>query len=285
MLRQRALATLKQGVIPARPLTLLGARLSVGSLRSSALRTQNTVQARTLSTSLLPKRPQSKSHQNVHLHNSRVYATEASNAPPVKQRSRFVRALYKTFAFAGFTVITTGVLVIAFFLYDASTYKDEVEGYDIPIPEIALNPRRGGPKNLPIAEYLVDDGDSEEQARQMAKPKLVVLGCGWGSVALLKNINPDNYHVTVISSNNYFLYTPLLPSATVGTLELRSLIEPVRKIVARIKGHFLQAKADSVDFSAKLVEVSQTLPNGETRNFYLPYDKLVIAVGMFIHRP
>lgn len=194
-----------------------------------------------------------------------------------------MRALYKMFAFAGFSVITTGGLIIAFFLYDASTYKDEVEAHDIPIPEIALNPRRGGPKNLPIAEYLVDDGDSEEQVRQMAKPKLVVLGCGWASVALLKNINADNYHVTVISSNNYFLYTPLLPSATVGTLELRSLIEPVRKIVARIKGHFLQAKAESVDFSAKLVEVSQTLPNGETRNFYLPYDKLVIAVGMLVH--
>lgn len=269
MFRQRALATLKQGVTPAR---------SLCKLRSPAIRTQN-VQTRTLSTSMLSKRPQLKRFQLVRPDSSRVYATTATDAPPVKQRGRFVRGLYKIFAFAGFTVITASGLVIAFFIYDASTYKDEVEATDIPIPEIALNPRRGGPKNLPIAEYLVDDGDSEEQASQMTKPKLVILGCGWGSVALLKNLNADNYHVTVVSSNNYFLYTPLLPSATVGTLELRSLIEPVRKIVARIKGHFLQAKATSVDFSEKLVEISQTLPNGETRNFYLPYDKLIIGVG------
>lgn len=112
-----------------------------------------------------------------------------------------------------------------------------------------------------------------------AKPRLVVLGCGWGSVALLKGINPDNYHVTVISPSNYFLYTPLLPSATVGTLEVRSLIEPIRRITSTIGGHFMKAHAETVDFSEKLVEVSQTLPDGQKRHFYVPYDKLVIGVG------
>jgi len=125
----------------------------------------------------------------------------------------------------------------------------------------------------------VGDEDCEEMLKQRGKPKLVVLGCGWGSVALLKNINPDNYHITVVSPSNYFLYTPLLPSATVGTLELRSLVEPIRRITSKVKGHFLKANAEEVDFSAKLVEVSQTLPNGEERSFYLPYDKLVIGVG------
>ena len=123
------------------------------------------------------------------------------------------------------------------------------------------------------------DEDCEEMLKQRGKPKLVVLGCGWGSVALLKNINPDNYHITVVSPSNYFLYTPLLPSATVGTLELRSLVEPIRRITSKVRGHFLKANAEEVDFSAKLVEVSQTLPNGEERRFYLPYDKLVIGVG------
>lgn len=134
-----------------------------------------------------------------------------------------------------------------------------------------------------VLVWQVDDDDSPEMQKQKDKPKLVVLGCGWGSVALLKNINPDNYHITVVSPSNYFLYTPLLPSATVGTLEVRSLVEPIRRITSRIRGHFLKAKAESVDFSQKLVEVSQTLPDGEERRFYLPYDKLVIGVGKFIH--
>lgn len=115
-----------------------------------------------------------------------------------------------------------------------------------------------------------------------SKPRLVVLGCGWGSVALLKNINPDEYDITVIGPSNYFLYTPLLPSATVGTVEIRSLVEPIRRIVRSAKGHFLKASAVDVEFSEKLVEVSQKMPDGEVRNFYVPYDKLVIAVGGLI---
>jgi NADH dehydrogenase FAD-containing subunit len=41
------------------------------------------------------------------------------------------------------------------------------------------------------------------------------------AVSVLKAINPDEYHIVVISPQNYFLFTPLLPSATVGTLEPR----------------------------------------------------------------
>jgi NADH dehydrogenase len=115
--------------------------------------------------------------------------------------------------------------------------------------------------------------------QQNDKPRLVILGTGWGSIALLKNLNPGDYHVTVVSPTNYFLFTPMLPSATVGTLGLRSLVEPVRRIIQRVHGHFLKAEAEDVDFSEKLVEVSQVDANGKKQNFYLPYDKLVIGVG------
>ena len=173
----------------------------------------------------------------------------------------------------------SGGLVVAFFLYDASTYREDLSYTDIPVSEDALQPRRGGPKNLPIAEVLVDDDDCPENSRQKHKPKLVILGSGWGSVAMLKTLNPEDYHVTVVSPVNYFLFTPMLPSATVGTLELRSLVEPVRRIVSRVKGHFLKAEAVDVALSERLLEVKQTNAQGEECHFYLPYDKLVLGVG------
>lgn len=176
-------------------------------------------------------------------------------------------------------MLASGSLVVAFFIYDASTYKDTSTTADIPVSEHALSPKRGGPKNLPIASVLVDDEDSPGMAAQKDKPKMVILGTGWGSIALLKTLNPGDYHVTVVSPVNHFLFTPMLPSATVGTLEFRSLVEPVRRIVQRVRGHFLQAEAESVDFSEKLVEVSQADSNGHRVSFYLPYDKLVIGVG------
>ena len=169
--------------------------------------------------------------------------------------------------------------MLAFFIYDASTYREDLSFTDIPVSEHALEPKRGGPKNLPIAQVLVDDDDSPENSRSKHKPKLVILGSGWGSVALLKNLKPEDYHVTVVSPVNYFLFTPMLPSATVGTLELRSLVEPIRRIVQRAKGHFLKADAVDVELSEKLLEVAQTDAKGEVSCFYLPYDKLVLAVG------
>jgi NADH dehydrogenase len=126
---------------------------------------------------------------------------------------------------------------------------------------------------------LVDDEDSEKMREQKDKPKLVILGTGWGSVAMLKELHPGDYHVTVVSPDNYFLFTPMLPSATVGTLELRSLAEPVRRIVNRLRGHFLRAEAVEVEFSHKLVEVAQTDADGNRQHFYLPYDKLIVGVG------
>lgn len=36
------------------------------------------------------------------------------------------------------------------------------------------------------------------------------------------------YDVTLVSPRNYFLYTPLLPSAATGTVEPRSIVDPVR---------------------------------------------------------
>lgn len=213
----------------------------------------------------------------------RFQSDKAAAKVTVKQRPKVLAALYKSFAFCGFFVIGTGVVVLAFFLYDASTYRETPTAEDIPVSELALNPRRGGPKNLPIADVLVGDYDSESMIEQKDKPRLVILGTGWGSIALLKNLNPGDYHVTVVSPTNYFLFTPMLPSATVGTLGLRSLVEPVRRIIDRVHGHFLKASATDVDFSHKLVEVSQVDQDGNTKNFYLPYDKLVIGVGMFNH--
>lgn len=210
------------------------------------------------------------------------WARPASTHPLPKRHGRLFRFTYRLFAYAGGFVLITGSLVVAFFLYDASTYREDLSYTDIPVSENALEPRRGGPKNLPIAEVLVDDDDCPENSRQKHKPKLVILGSGWGSVAILKTLNPEDYHVTVVSPVNYFLFTPMLPSATVGTLELRSLVEPIRRIVSRAKGHFLKAEAVDVELSEKLLEVTQTNARGEECHFYLPYDKLVLGVGQWI---
>ena len=69
---------------------------------------------------------------------------------------------------------------------------------------------------------------------QIKKKKVVVLGTGWAGTSFLKQLNDPLYEVQVISPRNYFAFTPLLPSVTVGTVEPRSIVEPIRNIVKKV---------------------------------------------------
>lgn len=185
-----------------------------------------------------------------------------------------------TVSVVGFGTVTIGVLLISFFIYDATTYTPEELPEHLKVGSLALNPKCGGPENLPILREQLDGYDCEEKEQLQYRPKLVILGSGWGSVALLKSLSYGDYDVTVISPTNYFLFTPLLPSAATGTLEVKSLTESIRHIIGHLNGHYLEAYADKVEFSDKLVKVHQNdRITGAKKEFYVPYDKLVVAVG------
>lgn len=115
-----------------------------------------------------------------------------------------------------------GVLVgsavgMAYYLTQDEQTINTAEGAHLDVPEEAFHPKLGGIKQLPVVSHALDD--SKENVN--TKPKLVIIGSGWAAVSVLDQLGKDDYNVTVISENNYFLFTPLLPSATVGTLEMR----------------------------------------------------------------
>jgi len=66
------------------------------------------------------------------------------------------------------------------------------------------------------------------------KRKVVLLGTGWAGASFLKTLNNSSYEVQVISPRNYFAFTPLLPSVTCGTVEARSVVEPIRNIARKV---------------------------------------------------
>ena len=63
--------------------------------------------------------------------------------------------------------------------------------------------------------------------------KRLIPGSGWGAMSVLKHLEPGQFEVVIVSPRNYFMFTPLLPSVTVGTVEARSIVEPVRKILSK----------------------------------------------------
>jgi hypothetical protein len=68
--------------------------------------------------------------------------------------------------------------------------------------------------------------DPNGGSSNVPKERVVILGTGWGAASYLKAIDTDRYDVTVISPRNYFVFTPMLAGASVGTVEYRSITEP-----------------------------------------------------------
>ena len=67
---------------------------------------------------------------------------------------------------------------------------------------------------------------------------ICVLGSGWASNALMKVVDCRKVRLIVVSPQNHFVFTPMLASAAVGTVEYRSMSEAVRSANPCIDGRF-----------------------------------------------
>ncbi|XP_055962094.1 internal alternative NAD(P)H-ubiquinone oxidoreductase A1, mitochondrial isoform X2 [Mercurialis annua] len=118
------------------------------------------------------------------------------------------------------------------------------------------------------------------------KPRLVVLGSGWAGCRVMKGIDTKLYDVVCVSPRNHMVFTPLLASTCVGTLEFRSVAEPIARIQPAISTEpgcfFFLANSTALDTHNHLVHC-ETATDGSSSvdpwKFNIYYDKLVIALG------
>lgn len=96
-----------------------------------------------------------------------------------------------------------------------------------------------------------------EPTRPDEKPRVVVLGTGWAGCRLMKDIDTKLYDVVCVSPRNHMVFTPLLASTCVGTLEFRSVAESIGRIqpaISREPGsYFCLANCTSMDTNNHLV--------------------------------
>jgi NADH dehydrogenase FAD-containing subunit len=112
------------------------------------------------------------------------------------------------------------------------------------------------------------------------KERVVILGTGWGAASYLKDVDTDLYDVTVISPRNYFLFTPMLAGASVGTVDFRSICEPIREL--NRKAEFLEATALEIDPAGCTVTCESVVCDGNEctiDEFKVPYDRLIVTIG------
>ena len=109
--------------------------------------------------------------------------------------------------------------------------------------------------------------------------KILILGGGFGGINVLKTIqnkfkNEPNIRISIVSKDNYFLYTPMLPQVSSGLIHPSDITIPIRKLCKQAE--FYQASISSIDLEQKLVTITRTF-DGKVRA--LDYDYLIIALG------
>ena len=109
------------------------------------------------------------------------------------------------------------------------------------------------------------------------KPRILILGTGWGSVHFLQNINNRDYDITIVSPRSYFLFTPLLPSTANGHLADDSITVPIGTLVDKKKGSnvtYLDGEATKIAPEKNTVTVKTAAEEQE-----IQYDYLIVSVG------
>jgi NADH dehydrogenase len=77
---------------------------------------------------------------------------------------------------------------------------------------------------------------------------------------------------TIVSRENFMLYTPLLPEAASGSIEPRHVVVPLRQMCPHAS--LVLGEIEGVDGSSRLVRVAT-----ETETLEVAYERLVIALG------
>src|SRR5207247_6349475 len=121
---------------------------------------------------------------------------------------------------------------------------------------------------------------------QSGTKHIVILGTGFAGIEVLKKLQKKfhknkNIEITLVSKDNFLLFTPMLPEVASGMIETRHIVTPVRLFCNKAK--FYEANVESLDLENKQVTITraigrQTKPVGHDQHI-LEYDYLVIALG------
>jgi NADH dehydrogenase len=108
---------------------------------------------------------------------------------------------------------------------------------------------------------------------------VVILGGGFGGVYTAMHLekrlqSQGDVEITLINSENYFVFQPMLPEVISGSVEIQHIINPIRRLCPRTNLHMREVQA--IDLAQKVVTTS---PGFRPTLQHVHYDYLVIALG------
>src|SRR5215216_7837783 len=108
---------------------------------------------------------------------------------------------------------------------------------------------------------------------------IVIIGGGFAGLytALeLEKMLKRQQHITVtlLNSENFFLFTPMLPETGAGSISTRHIVSPLRKLLRRTR--FREVTVESINLDSRVVYARHSL-TGSALEF--AYDHLVLTLG------
>ena len=131
------------------------------------------------------------------------------------------------------------------------------------------------------------NNDSSNKRTHQQPIRLLILGGGFAGIEVLKRLQDDfqedsSIKITLVSKDNFFLFTPMLPEVSTGMIETRHIATAIRYFCKK-STTFHEGNVESIDFDNKKVIISHIIGNGLKPYDYsrhtLDYDYLVIALG------
>ena len=125
---------------------------------------------------------------------------------------------------------------------------------------------------MPVAARFGSVGQHTQKARSHS-------GGGFGSIytalALERTLRRyEEFKVTLVSRDNYFLFTPMLPEVAASDLELNTIGNPLRKLLKRV--NTFVGTIETINIDDRLV----TIAHGADEHLHqLPFDYLILALG------
>ena len=116
--------------------------------------------------------------------------------------------------------------------------------------------------------------------------RILILGGGFAGIEVLRRLqnafeDDVEIDITLVSRDNFFLFTPMLPEVSSGMIETRHIVTPIRAFCKRAR--FYEANVESIDLENKQVIITKAIGNPmdpvHLNRHVLNYDYLVIGLG------
>ena len=116
-----------------------------------------------------------------------------------------------------------------------------------------------------------------DQPARPARPRVVIIGGGFGGIAAARGLRRANVDITLIDRTNHFIFQPLLYQVATAALAPSDVTAPIRWILRSQRNtEVLLAEAREIDTERRVVRFDDELRE-------LSYDYLIVAPGARHH--